>query len=85
MMFEADEDLEIAELLNDALRRRVICEKDILAANEEDQTGLTSTGFCLSCGLSQQGHEPDAAGNECESCGEKKVCGAHELLLHLLF
>jgi hypothetical protein len=38
-------------------------------------------GFCLACGETQDGVEPDARKYECESCGESKVYGAEELVL----
>jgi len=38
-------------------------------------------GFCLACGAEQEGVEPDARRYTCESCGEKKVYGAEELLI----
>ena len=37
-------------------------------------------GFCLACGFEQGGCEPDARKYQCESCGEKQVFGASELL-----
>jgi len=39
-------------------------------------------GFCIACGEQAYGVEPDARGYHCESCGELKVYGAEELLLH---
>ena len=38
-------------------------------------------GFCISCGDSAQCCEPDAREYECDSCGEKKVYGAMELVM----
>jgi hypothetical protein len=38
-------------------------------------------GFCLACQQSQSGCEPDARNYECESCGERQVFGAEELIL----
>lgn len=38
-------------------------------------------GFCLACGNTQSGVEPDARKYECESCGAPKVYGAEELVL----
>ena len=32
-------------------------------------------GFCLSCGTTNDGVEPDAVGYLCEECGAEKVCG----------
>lgn len=48
----------------------------ILAAVEEDD----NMGFCLACGEEAYGVEPDAREYECESCGERRVYGAEELL-----
>jgi hypothetical protein len=48
----------------------------IIRAVEEDD----NTGFCIKCGFEQGGCEPDARRYPCESCGEKKVFGAQELL-----
>ncbi len=39
------------------------------------------TGFCLACGEQSSGCEPDARNYECDSCGQKQVFGAEELLL----
>lgn len=43
--------------------------------------GLDNPGFCLACGQEQEGCEPDARKYECESCGERQVYGAAELLI----
>ena len=51
----------------------------VMAAVERDDC----TGFCIACGQEQSGCEPDARRVECESCGEKKVYGAEELLLRI--
>ena len=48
----------------------------ILAAVEQDYMGI-----CIACGNEQEGVEPDARRYECESCGERKVYGAEELLM----
>jgi hypothetical protein len=40
-------------------------------------------GFCLACGHKQGGVEPDARRYACESCGERQVYGAEELMLSL--
>lgn len=39
------------------------------------------TGFCRACGFEQGGCEPDATDNECESCGERQVTGAEQLVI----
>ena len=51
----------------------------VMAAVERDDC----TGFCIACGEEQGGCEPDARRVECESCGERKVYGAEELLLRI--
>ena len=38
-------------------------------------------GFCLACGETQDGVEPDARKYTCECCGAAKVYGAEELAL----
>lgn len=53
----------------------------VAEAAERCMTGLDNPGFCLACGFEADGCEPDARGYECESCGEKKVYGAEELLI----
>jgi len=42
-------------------------------------------GFCLGCGDTQTGCEPDARRYTCESCGAAKVYGAEELAMMGLF
>jgi hypothetical protein len=49
----------------------------ILEAVEADD----NRGFCTACGFEQGGCEPDTRGRECDSCGERKVYGAEELLI----
>jgi len=50
-----------------------------MEAVEEDDC----LGFCLACGEQASGVEPDAREYQCESCGQRKVYGAEELLLML--
>ena len=38
-------------------------------------------GFCLACANEQDGVEPDARRDVCESCGAPKVYGAEEITL----
>lgn len=41
------------------------------------------SGFCIACGIEVcSGIEPDACAYLCESCGERTVYGAQELLLY---
>lgn len=42
-------------------------------------------GFCLACGSTQDGVEPDARKYICECCGKPKVYGADELALMGLY
>lgn len=51
---------------------------DLVMAAVEDDDG---TGFCLACGAQASGCEPDARDYQCDSCGEKRVFGAMEVLL----
>ena len=38
-------------------------------------------GFCLACGVTNYGIEPDADGLQCDACGELKVMGAEQCLI----
>jgi len=51
--------------------------EEVMQAVEED----LNDGFCLSCGESQDGCEPDARNYTCESCGAMMVFGASEILI----
>ena len=62
-----------------------ITEDRIVAAVEDSMFGMGSAGFCLSCGSERDGCEPDARNYECESCGERKVFGAEEILIRTNF
>jgi hypothetical protein len=53
-------------------------------AGERRMTTLDNPGFCIACGEEVEGVEPDACGYECELCGEDKVYGADELMLHMV-
>lgn len=52
-----------------------LTEEEYIIASEENE------GFCVACGETAYGVEPDARNYECESCGEEKVFGAEELLI----
>jgi len=43
--------------------------------------GDNSTGWCLACGKTQSGTEPDARKYTCHCCGAAKVYGGEELML----
>lgn len=53
-----------------------VTQEQVIAAVEADD----NIGFCIACGDEAYGVEPDGRKYECESCGEKKVYGAEELL-----
>ncbi len=59
------------------MAKSVVTIEQIMAAVEQDD----NLGICLACGEEQGGCEPDARGYECESCGQRKVYGAEELLM----
>ena len=47
--------------------------------------GDNDEGFCLACGETQSGIEPDAGKCHCDSCGAPKVYGAEQLILMNLY
>ncbi len=53
----------------------------VIEAVEREMSSLDNPGFCLACGEDADGVEPDAREYECESCGERQVYGAAELLI----
>lgn len=55
----------------------------VMEAVERQMNSLDNPGFCMACGDEQDGCEPDARRYKCESCGERQVYGASELLLML--
>ena len=56
----------------------------VLGAVERQRTTLDNPGFCIACGQDADGCEPDARRYECESCGERAVYGAEELMFHMV-
>lgn len=50
-------------------------------AVERGMRSLDDPGFCLACGKSAHGVEPDAQRYRCESCGRPAVYGAEEVLM----
>lgn len=48
---------------------------------EDEMWELDTTGFCIFCGNTQEGCEPDARAYECEGCGERGVYGLQELAI----
>lgn len=61
-----------------------LTEERILEAVERRMLSLDNPGFCIACGLEAEGVEPDARKYECESCGERAVYGAEELMFHVV-
>jgi hypothetical protein len=47
----------------------------------ETPDDYNNEGFCIACGSSQSGCEPDARRYECEACGLPKVYGLEELVM----
>lgn len=60
-----------------------ITSERIVDACERRQASLDDPGFCVACGQDAEGCEPDARRYECESCGERQVYGAEELLIRI--
>lgn len=55
----------------------------VIDAVHREMETLDNPGFCIACGVEADGCEPDARKYECESCGERAVYGAQELLMHI--
>jgi hypothetical protein len=55
----------------------------IMEAVKRQQSSPDNPGICVLCGNEAEGCEPDARRYECESCGERGVYGAEELLMRL--
>lgn len=53
----------------------------IIALAEESMFGMGNPGICIACGEDVEGVEPDARQYECESCEERAVYGAEELMI----
>lgn len=47
--------------------------------------GDNTAGFCLSCGETVEGIEPDAERDDCPHCGAAKVFGAENLMIRGLY
>jgi hypothetical protein len=52
-----------------------------MTADEYKQARNDDEGFCLYCGETAFGVEPDARRYTCEVCGQPKVYGLEELLI----
>ena len=53
----------------------------VFTVDELQDADNNNEGFCVACGESASGVEPDARRYECESCGERRVYGAGELAM----
>lgn len=58
--------------------------KRVMNACHRRMTTLDNPGFCIACGKSQDGCEPDARRYTCESCGKKAVYGSDELAMYMI-
>jgi hypothetical protein len=58
-------------------------DKRVIEISEETYAELSENngGYCIECGDEAFGVEPDARRYICESCGERAVYGAEELLV----
>lgn len=56
----------------------------VMSAVERSNLSLDDPGFCIACGSSAYGVEPDVRNYRCESCGAYRVYGADELILHFV-
>lgn len=56
----------------------------VMERAQDCQVGLDTTGFCLKCGVEQEGCEPDMRRGECEACGANAVYGAEECCLYMM-
>jgi hypothetical protein len=55
----------------------------VAQAVQRQMSALANPGFCVACGKSADGVEPDARRYKCESCGEATVYGAEELMMEV--
>jgi len=70
------------QITNTKLRNGMPAKAFVVSGDSEAfELSESGEGFCISCGESQYGCEPDARKYTCESCGEPKVYGFDELVL----
>jgi len=55
----------------------------VLKAAKASMFGTANSGFCLACGKTAKGVEPDARKYECKHCHAHRVYGAEELVMML--
>lgn len=63
------------------LIHKSVTEDRVIAASMRRMNSLDNPGICIACGEEQEGCEPDAERYTCESCGQKMVYGAEQLLI----
>lgn len=56
----------------------------VIEAVRRQETTLDNPGFCIACGIEQEGCEPDARKYPCESCEKRTVYGASEIMMTML-
>lgn len=59
-----------------------ITEERIEQGARESMFGEDMCGVCIACGEEAYGVEPDAEEYRCEACGQMKVYGWEQVLLH---
>jgi hypothetical protein len=65
------------------MHKRITHHRVLDACIRRNSANLDDPGFCIECGHEQGGCKPDSRELECEACGEKKVYGVEEILIHL--
>lgn len=70
-------------MLDRTLWHKSLTDDIIVDAVERYHGSLDNPGFCLICGLENEGCEPDARNYTCESCGAEQVFGAEELFMRI--
>lgn len=64
-----------------AYKTRAGVEQYMPSLAELQEMDANQEGWCLACGETQAGCEPDARRYKCEACGAHKVYGVGELAL----
>lgn len=73
-------------MVNDFRRmHKSITPERVVRAVERYETTLDTPGFCINCGAEATGIDPDARNYPCEHCGRRKVFGACELMMNMVF
>lgn len=56
-----------------------LTDETIVAAMRRRIGSLDNPGFCLGCGVENDGVDPDGRNYECQACGGRQVFGVAEL------